>query len=47
MSKEKINSILLVNNYLICCKVTNCNPKKTDLVRKYLIQKLNKILFKS
>jgi len=47
MSKEKINSILLVNNYLIYCKVSNYPANKTELVRKYLIKKLNTILFRS
>jgi hypothetical protein len=45
MSKEQIDSILLTNNYLIKCKYERPNCPKTELVRKYLNQKIKKALF--
>lgn len=41
MSKEQIDSILLVNSYLTKCNCESKCLKKTELVRKYLSQKIS------
>ena len=44
MSKEEVDSILLVNDYLIECKCHRPTCKKTELTRKYLTSKIDKAL---
>lgn len=45
--RTDIDSILLANWYLTMCRLkgnsTHC--KKTELARKYLVAKINKVLF--
>lgn len=43
MSKEEVDSILLVNDYLIDCKC-HSSFRKTELTRKYLTSKIKKAL---
>lgn len=42
--KKDIDSILLANYYFTKCKIENPISDKTELARKYLVQKLNKAL---
>jgi hypothetical protein len=42
--KEKLDSILIVNDYLRLCKFQNPNCHRNRLVRMYLNQKLSNIL---
>jgi hypothetical protein len=44
MRKTEIDSILLVNWYFTTCKLTNPLCPKTEMVRKYLLKKVNKAL---
>jgi hypothetical protein len=44
---QQLKSILLINDYHILCKLRNPNCAKTKLVRKFLCQKISKILDKS
>jgi len=44
MSKEEVDSILLVNDYLIDCKYHRSCCRKTELTRKYLTSKIKKAL---
>ena len=44
MNKPGIDSILLANLYLIKCKFDECEPERIDVVRKYLTNKINKVL---
>lgn len=45
MKKEDINNILLVNDYLVSCKLQKDRcEKKTELARKYLSDRINKAL---
>lgn len=44
MSKEEVDSILLVNDYLIECKCHRPTCEKTELTRKYLTSKIKKAL---
>jgi len=44
MNKQVIDSILLANSYLICCKLNKVDCPKSDLARKYLISKIKKAL---
>jgi hypothetical protein len=43
MSKD-IESILIINRYLTCCKINEPNSKRTKLVQKYLTNKISKVL---
>lgn len=45
MKKEDVNNILLINEYLVSCKLQKdfCE-KKTELARKYLSDRINKAL---
>ena len=43
MSKEEVDSILLVNDYLIECKCHRPTCEKTELTRKYLTSKIKKL----
>lgn len=46
MSKEQIDSILLVNSYLTKCRCEiGCN-KKSELTRRYLSKKISRALDK-
>lgn len=42
--QNKIKSILLINDYLSVCKLSNRNCNKYLLVRKYLCLKISKAL---
>lgn len=42
--KKDIESILLANWYFTKCKIESPISDKTELARKYLVQKLNKVL---
>lgn len=44
---QQLKSILLINDYLILCKLRNPNCAKTKLVGKFLCQKISKFLNKS
>lgn len=44
MRKTEIDSILLVNWYFTTCKLTKPSCPKTEMVRKYLLEKVNKAL---
>jgi hypothetical protein len=44
MRKTEIDSILLVNWYFTTCKLTKPSCPRTEMVRKYLLQKVNKAL---
>jgi len=44
MRKTDIDSILLVNWYFTTCKLTKPSCPKTEMVRKYLLEKVNKAL---
>jgi hypothetical protein len=44
MSKEEVDSILLVNKYLIECKCSKPQCPKTELARKYLTLKIKRAL---
>lgn len=47
MDKTEIESILLANWYFTTCKLSVSNPhkcEKTDLAKKYLINKIKKAL---
>jgi hypothetical protein len=44
MRKTEIDSILLVNWYFTTCKLTKPTCPKTEMVRKYLLKKVNKAL---
>jgi hypothetical protein len=46
MSKQELNSILLVNAYFTDCRLKRPTCTKTDLVRKYLTKKIDKALYK-
>ena len=46
MNKQELNSILLVNAYFIDCRLKRPTCAKTDLVRKYLMKKIDKALYK-
>lgn len=41
MSKEQIDSILLVNSYLTKCNCESKCLKKTELTRRYLSRKIS------
>jgi hypothetical protein len=41
---KDIESILIINKYLTCCKLNEPNSKKTKLVQKYLTSRISKIL---
>ncbi len=45
MNKSDIESILVINNYLVCCELSH-NFDKKELTRKYLTQKVKKTLSK-
>ena len=45
MSKD-IETILIVNRYLTCCKISEPNSNKTKMVQKYLTSKISKTLYK-
>ena len=45
MNKTDIESILVINNYLVCCELSH-NFDKKELTRKYLTQKVKKTLNK-
>jgi hypothetical protein len=44
MNKPEVDSILLANLYLTKCKLDDCEPKRIDIARKYLTNKINKVL---
>lgn len=44
MDKQVIDSILLANSYLICCKLNRVECSKSELARKYLVSKVKKAL---
>lgn len=44
MNKPEVDSILLANLYLTKCKLDNYEPKRIDIARKYLTNKINKVL---
>jgi hypothetical protein len=44
MRKTDIDSILLVNWYFTTCKLTEPSCPKTEIIRKYLLEKVNKAL---
>jgi hypothetical protein len=46
MSKQELNSILLVNAYFTDCRLKRPTCAKTDLVRRYLMRKIDKALYK-
>jgi len=46
MSKQELESILLVNMYFTDCRLKRPTCAKTDLVRKYLMKKIDKALVK-
>lgn len=45
MKKEDIDSILLANWYFTKCRIETPSSDRTELARKYLTQKVNKVLF--
>lgn len=45
MSKE-INSLLVINNYLTCCKIHDSNSEKSKSAQRYLTRRIMKILNK-
>lgn len=47
MNKTDIDSILLANWYFTKCKIENPSCNKTELARKYLVNKVNSVLRKS
>lgn len=44
MTKEQIDSILIVNSYFTKCKLENPLCHKTELARKYLTHQISKAL---
>lgn len=44
MRKTEIDSILLVNWYFTTCKLAKPSCPKTEMVRRYLLKKVNKAL---
>jgi hypothetical protein len=46
MNKTDIDSILLANWYFTKCKIENPKCNKTELARKYLVDKVNSVLNK-
>lgn len=46
MSKQELESILLVNMYFTYCRLKRPTCAKTDLLRKYLMKKIDKALVK-
>jgi hypothetical protein len=44
MNKTDIDSILLANWYFTKCKIENPKCNKTELARKYLVNKVNSVL---
>jgi hypothetical protein len=44
--KEKLDSILVFNDYLICCKLSEPNSEKSKFAQKYLTHKISKALNK-
>lgn len=44
MTKEEIDSILLINLYFTKCKMLKPFSPITELVRSYLCKKINKVL---
>lgn len=44
MYQEKVNKILLVNKYLIYCKMKEPHSEKTRRVQNYLTEKINQTL---
>lgn len=44
MTKKDIDSILLANWYFTKCKMEDPNCHKTELARKYLIDKIGRVL---
>lgn len=44
MYQEKMDIILLINKYLIHCKMKSPNSTKTKNVQKYLTQKIEETL---
>lgn len=44
MNKSDIDSILLANWYFTKCKIERPNCNKTELARKYLINKIKSVL---
>jgi hypothetical protein len=46
MRKTEIDSILLVNWYFTTCKLNKPSCPKTEMVRKYLLKRVDKALVK-
>ena len=46
MNKEDIDSIVLANWYFTKCKIENPSCSKTELARKYLVDKVSSLLEK-
>jgi hypothetical protein len=46
MKKSEIDSLLLVNWYFTTCKLDKPSCPKTELVRKYLLNRISKALEK-
>lgn len=44
---QQLKSILLINDYHILCKLRNPNCTKAKLVRRFLCQRISKILDRS
>ena len=44
MSKEELNKILVLNQYLTLCKKEKPNCKSTELIRKLLTARIKKFL---
>jgi hypothetical protein len=44
MDKKYIDSILLANRYFINCKIENLSISKTELARKYLLNRVKSAL---
>ena len=44
MNKADIDSILLANWYFTKCKIERPHCNKTELARKYLVNKINSVL---
>lgn len=44
MKKQEIDSILLANWYLTKCQIESPSSDRTELARKYLVTKIDKVL---
>jgi len=46
LTKDEIDNIILANTYFIKCQLDNRQCEKTQTAKKYLLQKIKKILAK-